>query len=320
MTLTDQMRAGLTLALFAAFSFAGPLWAQDPDSTRQAPSDSGNVTLLDFTVDPAANEPHVVFLQKGIVYRASFSQPGVTLRMRSYRNRQLPFLVDLTNATDASGGSELELYPQSDGDIELVVVVPSSVPVRFRLWSDARASERGRRSAEEGYWELGVDGLLGWHGDFDSQTGAPAGSGITLGGCLSVRNGPGPLGIINGCIVGAEWKLGGDTRGFFFFAEPLIRLSNGRRTDSGWRYEWGLAMRFAAFADGSGGTNFGPGILGLGAYLARDQRDLNGRGWRMYLIARADGQAIEVPDGFGNVDRKGRDWVPALQFGLGRYH
>lgn len=293
------------------------LAAQNPPA---AAADTGNVMLLDITVHPGEYEPHIVFLQRGIVYRASFSGQGVEIRVRSFAGRQLPFIVSLTNSVDASGGSEFEIYPQSDGDIEFTEAFNGDkVPVTFRLWKDARSTERGRRSAEEGYWELGIDGLVGWHGDFDAQDGGAAGAGGTVGGCLGVRNGPGPLGAINGCIVGAEWKVSGRVKGVFFFTEPQIRLSHGRRTDTGWRYDWGLLFRYAAFADGSDDGNFSPGMFGVGAYVARDLRDLNGRGWRITFTARSDNMSELVDDGFGSFVNKGRRWSPAFQIGVGRY-
>ena len=281
------------------------------------PPDSGNVTLLDITVHPGEYEPHIVFLQKGIVYRASFSGKGVEIRLRSFQGRQLPFVVALSNDVDATGGSEYELYPQSDGDVEFTEVFNAEkVPVTFRLWKDARSTERGRRSAEEGFWELGVDGLVGRRGNFSPQAG---GSGTTFGGCLSVRNGPGVLGWLNGCILGAE-GLTGQQGVFFFFSEPEIRLSNGRRTDAGWKNEWGLVARVNIFADGGDGNYLDEGHFGNGAYFARDQRDLNGRGWRLTLIVRADnGQKLTL-DAFGNVTKREQAWAPAIQLGVGRYH
>ena len=295
-----------TLTTLFVLLMAAPLGAQDQDSSRTAPADSGNAVLLDITIDPAANERHVVFLQKGIVYRARFSESGATLRMRSLGNKQLPFIVDLGGG-DVSGGTELEIYPQSDGDIELAVLLPASVPVRFRLWSDARATERGRRSAEEGYWEIGVDGLVGWHGDQrpDGGAGTAFGAGMTFGGCLSVRNGVGPLGFLNGCIAGAEgWTAGGADGLLVLFTEPQIRLSNGRRTTAGHRLEWGLVTRFAIGTNGNEGGNFGNTLLGFGAFLARDSRDLNGRGWRFSLVGRVDGP----------------EQIPILRLGIGKYH
>ena len=296
--------------LVAALLFQLPLAAQSPAT----PPDTGNVTLLDITVHPGEYEPHTVFLQKGIVYRASFSGQGIEIRVRSYGGRQLPFVVPLTNGVDASGASEFEIYPQSDGNIEFTEVFNAEkVPVTFRLWRDARGTERGRRSAEEGFWELGVDGLVGWYGNYGSQSG---GSGATLGGCLSVRNGPGPLGWINGCIVGVERLTTGSGQGFFLFTEPEIRLSNGRRTDSGWKFEWGLLVRYAMFANGNDGGNIGGANLGYGAYVARDLRDLNGRGWRLTLMGRMDGSS----SGSATFGSTGRIWAPVFQFGVGRYH
>ena len=147
-----------------------------------------------------------------------------------------------------------------------------------------------------------MDGLVGWHGAFHTGTFQSGGSGPTFGGCLGVRNGPGPLGFINGCIFGVERLSSSDGSGFFLFTEPEIRLSNGRRTDSGWKFEWGLLVGYGAFASGNDGGNHGGGHFGYGAYLARDQRDLNGRGWRITLAGRTDTGA------------------PAVQLGVGRYH
>ncbi len=314
--MTRELAACLLTGLLLA---ASRLAAQDT-TTARADSDR-NVILLDITVDPNVNERQVVYLQKGIVYRASFSQPGVILRVRSRKNKQLPFVVPLSNAPDASESSEIEIYPQSDGDIELTPVFNArGVPVTFRLWRDVRATERGQRAAEEGWWELGVDGLVGWHGAFNAGTAESSGSGATFGGCLGVRNGLGPLGFINGCIFGFERLNSSTTPGFFLFTEPEIRLSNGRRTDSGWKFEWGLLIRYAAFGSENDGGNLGGGNLGYGAYLARDQRDLDGLGWRITLMGRMDGGEQGTIDGFGVVTKTTRIWAPAFQLGVGRYH
>lgn len=306
--------------LIALVALATPLAAQDRDTTRAAPPDSANVTILDITVDPNVNEPHRVFLQKHVVYMASFSEPGVTIRMRSYGGKQLPFVVPNSNDLDATGGAEFELYPQADGNVEFTAVFNEDQrPVRFRIWSDARATERGRRSAEEGYWELGVEGLAGWHGRFSTQAGGTAGRGSTLGACFSVRNGPGPIGALNGCILGFERELGGLGRGTFFFTEPQLRLSHARRTDTGWRFDWGLVARYGFFADELDGSNFGPGALGFGFYAADDQRDIEGKGWRLSLTARTDGEPGELRDIYGSVHQTGRHWTMAYQVGIGRY-
>lgn len=303
----------------AVLVLAGPLAAQDRDTTRAAPSDSQNVTLLDITVDPNVNEPHTIFLAKHIVYKASFSEPGVTIRMRSFGNKQLPFVVPLANGPDAGGGAEFELYPQADGEVQFTAIFNEDQrPVRFKIWSDVRATHRGEASAAEGFWELGFDALAGWHGAFDRQEGGPAGASATVGACLSVRNGPGPVGFFNGCIVGAEKKLSG-TPGVFFFTQPQIRLNDGRRTDTGWRNELGLVLRYGFFADGSDGNNFGAGSFGWGAYFARDQRDPDGKGWRLLVLGRMDGTPGETVDAFGTVTEHSRHWSPSYQLGIGRY-
>jgi hypothetical protein len=309
-----RSRLGLLASLLCAPML---LAAQNPPPP---PADTGNITLIDVTLHPGEYEPHTIFLQKGLVYRISFSGPGVDVRVRSYQGKQLPFVVPLTNEIDASGTSEYELYPQSDGDIEITEVFNAlKVPVTFRLWRDARATERGRRSADEGFWELGVDGLAGWHGDFKADS-STAGGGATIGGCLAVRNGPGPLGFLNGCIFGVERLASSTSSGFFLFTEPEIRLSNRRRTDSGWKFEWGLLVRYASFGSDNDGGNLGGGNFGFGAYLARDQRDLNGNGWRVTLTGRFDGLSNEKLDGFGNTLSTKHLWAPALQLGVGRYH
>ena len=297
--------------LAALLGVPAALVAQTPPPP---PADTGNVILLDVTVHPGEFDPHTVFLQKGIVYRASFSGPGVAMRMRSYKGKQLPYVVSLTSVVEASGSSEYEIYPQSDGDIEFQELFnEGQVPVTFRLWRDARATEHGRRSAEEGFWELGVDLLVGGRGSIHDNVGLPTGSGMTIGGCLGVRNGPGPLGFLNGCIFGLERLSSSTTPGFYLFTEPEIRLSNHRRTDSGWKFEWGLLMRYAAFGSDDDGGNLDNGEFGFGGYVARDQRDLNGRGWRITLTGRADAAR-------GGAGGNHRLWAPAFQLGVGRYH
>lgn len=259
--------------------------AQD---TAQAARPDSDVMILDITVDPAANARQTVFLQKGVVYRVRFGGPGITISMRSRGNRQLPFLVNTTGVADASGATEYELYPQSDGDIELTPTAnDAQVPVRFQIWRDARATERGRRRAEAGFWELGVEGTFGFHGAYTHDGDELANSGALYGGCLSFRNGPGQIGRLNGCAFGIEsHRFKGGEQELKFYMEPRIRIIGSGSRHSGWGTDAGLVLHIG-FSEGAGGE--GTIITGVGAYVARDLRaDQEGRGWRFVFQVRHD--------------------------------
>lgn len=308
--------------LLPAALLVAPLAAQDRDTTRIAPRDSADAVILDISVDPAANERHTAFLQKGVVYRAYFSEEGVILRMRSPQNKQLPYVVDVSRGPDATGGTEFEVYPQADADVEFSVVLPAQVPVHFRLVSDSRATERGRRSAEEGYWELGLDALVGWHPDLASEGSYPVAAGRTVGGCLSVRNGAGPLARLHGCIGGLEWMGGGiDENLLALFTEPRIRVFGGGRDHSHWGLETGLVARLSVTATVSNFGNFGNPQHGFGAYVALDQRSTSeGKGWRFTLVGRMDRYPTARTASTPPFETKeGYTWLPGFQFGFGRY-
>ena len=273
-----------------------------------------NLTLLDLTIDPTVNEEYRIFLAKGIVYRASFDQPGITMRMRSYQQRQLPFLVPVTQTDDASGRSEYELYPQADGEIAFLAVFNElRVPVHFRLWSDSRATARGRRSAEEGYWEIGLD-------LYAAAYGAPSvggGDGTSaIGSCFSFRNGPGVAKRLNGCAFGMEVLAGeGDalerTR---FFLEPRFRILGSSSNHLGWGPEAGVVLSI-------GTSEVGP-YLGPGIYGALDNRNADGDGFRLMVGLRYDWESVELTgdDPFTNADGENTSvWTPSFRVGAGYY-
>lgn len=300
----------------------GPLRAQAADTTRVAPHDTMNIQLLDITVDPNVNEPHRVFLQKHVVYKASFSEPGVTIRMRSYNGKQLPFVVPASNDVDATGGSEFELYPLADGEIEFTAVFNEDQrPVRFRLWSDAKATRRGERSAAEGWWELGYDVLIGPHGHYGTTDDFTANAGVTYGSCLSVRNGPGWLGRWNGCIVGFEWMSGDiHSQALELFAEPRFRVAGVGHGHTGWGWDAGALTHLAVYADVHHGGNFGDPVVGLGAYVAADQRRAtDGKGWRLSCAAHADRVKHTFVDPVTFQLKTVHTEVPVVEFGVGRY-
>lgn len=301
------------LTVVGVLLLGAPIQAQD---TAAAAIDS-NITILDLIIDPTVNEPYRVFLAKGVVYGASFSQPGVSIRMRSYAGKQLPFVVALSQLEDASGRSEFEIYPQSDGEIEFLAVFTAiDAPARFHLWRDARATARGQRSAAEGFWEIGVEAFVA-HLGRPSVDGDPIGeSGTSYGGCFSFRNGPGVLGRLNGCAFGMEVTSGeGEVIDRSrFFIEPRFRLTRGRSDHAGWAPEAGVLVVFGASEQGVN--------LGTGLYGALDYRNMMGRGMRVLLMARTDHTKGDVfkdilhPE-FGTEEVG--IWTPSLRFGAGYY-
>jgi hypothetical protein len=289
-----------------------PLRAQD--STR-ARSDS-NLTLLDLTIDPTVNEPYRIFLAKGVVYRASFDQPGITIRMRSYEARQLPFLVPVTQTDDASGRSEYELYPQADGVIEFLAVFNElRVPVHFRLWSDARATARGRRSAAEGYWEVGLDLYAASYGTAVASNGAEGEGTSAIGGCFSFRNGPGIARRLNGCAFGMEVLAGeGDALDRSrFYIEPRFRILGASSDHTGWGPEAGALLSI-------GTSQAGP-YLGPGIYGALDYRNGEGDGLRLMASLRYDWESAEIlTDPILSTDTEQVSiWTPSVRIGVGYY-
>lgn len=316
---SSALRQGLALCATLA---AAPLAAQTPEAARTPPHDSTNITLLDITIDPNVNEPHVVFLQRHVVYKASFSETGVTIEMRSFGNKALPFIVPASNGTDASGGEELEIYPQADGEIQFKAVFNElQRPVHFRLWSDARATRRGERSAAEGFWQLGYEIMSGFHPDYAGPQTLPAHAGLDLGACLSVRNGPGRVGRLNGCIAGFG-GMTGEVSGqlFQFYTEPRFRIRGGGSHHSGWATELGALAGARIYAWSKDGGNFGPVIFGFGGYLARDQRGaFEGKGWRLSAALRADRFKYTIADPVTFAVTSHVHWEPVLEIGVGRY-
>lgn len=299
-----------------------PLAAQGADTIRVAPHDTMNITVLDIEVDPNVNEPHVVFLQKHVVYRASFSEPGVTIRMRSIGGKQLPFVVPASNEPDASRGSEYEVYPLADGAVEFRALFNEEQrPVRFRIWSDAHATMRRRRADAEGWWELGAELVIGWHPSFAAARVLPLGSGPSLGACFGVRNGPGGLGRVNGCVLGLEWSFGeGPSPLFGVFTEPKIRIHGGGSRHVGWVSEEGILTRVSIYASRRVGWNFGTPFPALGVYVARDQRPSGGgAGWRCTVTGRMELMKPTRED-IGSLGYEG-GWRarPIVAFAVGRY-
>ena len=303
------------ITILAAMAFATRLGAQQPGPNLSG----GDSTLVDVTVDPAA--PGVISLQllKGVVYRASFSVPGVTIGFRATRRVGTPLVVGKAPASGSTAGNTFEIYPASSGPVDLEAIFHGpSAPARLLVWTDVRATSLRFHSGLTGWWEPGIEMQVAPHGSFALDTSAVAKSGLSYGLCFALRNGPSPHGVVNGCLFGVEGIGGGVDYGYWsIYAEPRFRVMGRGRARTGWATEGGIATRLAWVDDPGkghnlsrplGGSVYLTTIYGGGVYVARDQQvDGEGRGWRTMLIARVDRNHLN------------EHLVPVLELTLGRY-
>lgn len=287
-----DLKAGL---LAAIVGISAPLAAQDStraaDTTRRATPDRP-VVVLDITIDPNVHEPYRVFLERGALYKAHFSQDGAVLQLRSYRGLQLPFVVNVTSGGFSSGETEYELYPQADGEIEFRPVFnAANVPIRFVLTLVRRSADGPGRLSATGTdeWMVGMEVLGGYHTALADDF-----SGALYEGCITARRGPLRRSIISGCVFGVgSIDAAGENGITVLFLEPRVRLwaSGGKMappaTELGVSYRIGFAS-----LQGPGATNGGGSIFGPGVYFSQSYGWKGGKpGW----ILRLSGSLESVP-------------------------
>jgi hypothetical protein len=260
-----------TLALAGSLVLASVLQAQE------APKDTTTRTLItDLTFHSNSYEPIRLFLAGGRIYRAQFTQPDIVLQMRSYEGKQLPMIVTVNLASDASGRTDFEIRPRMDGEYEFrPVYVYSGNPIRFQLWLEPRPGEGehlSARTAVQGV-EFGAELSVGVHGSYENGANNFGGKGASYSGCVTVRNLGGEQGRIWGCMLGVEFEMaGGDTAWTYLFIQPRIQILGGGAST----FNGGVAIHIAS---GSASHGRAAGKYGMGIYAGYRERREAGGGW-----------------------------------------
>jgi hypothetical protein len=275
--------------LFVAVSLAlaSPLGAQDiPGASSRPEADTADVLVLDRDFATGGGEFVRVFLESRQVYRAELSTPDVTLEVRAVGGKiRAPRVYALLGSKSSSGASEVEMYPDVDGeyDIRPVTGQGSGVGTRLRLFRDVRESHRRVAILDKPGWEIGIELASGWHSGFGQSNGPlPATAddphaGSDVEACFSARSAPG-VPRLSMCALGFGYQTQtGDRSILWIFTEPRIRiLGKARRGKSNW--EMGALFRFGVGSINRSSTV--PVILAPGAYVARHIRtNTHGAGW-----------------------------------------
>jgi len=312
------MSRSLSTAVWLLALFATPGFGQAATTT-----DSADVLLVDHDFG-ALGEQVRVFLQAKQVYRAEVSSEDVTLVIRA-TTRGVPQarVYPISNELSPSGGSVFEIYPDRDGEYEIlgVTLQGSRLSTRLRMYRDVGESQRRMTRVDQPGWELGIEVAGGWHSAF-AQSSATAASvsqadvGSDLEACLTARNAPGAP-RINLCVLGVSHQSQHAAPNILWvYTEPRVRLI-GRARPGLSNWELGPLFRFGVGISGGVKT---PVILGPGFYAARHiRRDADGSGWSLQLsYIRA------LYRGFGSSSSSGTSsgWRPQsnkLSFGVGWY-
>jgi len=312
------------LFVAVALALASPLGAQDvPGASSRPEADTADVLVLDHDFATGGGEFVRVFLESRQVYRAELSTSDVTLQIRSIgRKIRAPRVYAMLGAESSSGVSEVELYPDVDGQYEVrpVTGAGSGVGTRLRLFRDVRESHRRIAILDKPGWEIGMELASGWHSGFAQSNGPlPTTAGDTHAGsdvevCFSARSAPG-VPRLSMCVLGLGYQSQtGDRSIAWIFTEPRVRiLGKARRGRSNW--ELGALFRFGAGSINRSSTV--PVILAPGVYVARHVRNTRGAGWSVQAsYSHATYKGFSTP--LGNTDA-----VPPhsdrLMLGLGWY-
>lgn len=275
-------------ALLGLIAIAPRLAAQ-----ASPPIDTSGVKLLaDETFHSQSFQPIRIFLASGRRYRVQFSEPNITLQLRSYEGKQLPMIMNVNYDSDASGRTDLELRPRVDGEFEFKpVYVYAGRPVRFQLWVMLRADEvpPAAPHAEGGRIAFGLEVAAGSHGKYDNSVDSYGEAGGTATVCAAVRGLGGLSGRLWGCALGVEVE-GGSSEGNFtyIFLEPRFRFLGG---GGGFPLELGGALRLGAGGDADGRSG---GKYGIGVYTSYQPGRANGGG--LSAIATVLSQRVNASD------------------------
>ncbi|HWA40042.1 MAG TPA: hypothetical protein VG712_00425 [Gemmatimonadales bacterium] len=306
------MRPTVALLIAAALATATPLSAQAPDRDRPA-------LLADETFSEGGFDPVRVFLARGTVYRVEFSEPAVILSMRSWESKPLPFVVTVNLGPDATGRTNYELRPQVDGVIEFKPeYVQSGKAVRFRIWSLGDGSHGVHAAAAHRpvRWEFGVMVERAHHGAYVNSIIRYAEAGGSSSICAAIRNGPGILERLWGCIVGLDWETGGaEFRTKWMYTDPRIRvvqqqLANGVRVEAGISMRYGQRLAEPTKADTV--ERIGTSMYSVGGYAGLQLRERTIGTWT--ILATMNAQHVS-----GRNDKANGAGTTAFRLTLGKF-
>ncbi len=312
------MTRPLLLAAWWLACLIGPARAQSPAYHP----DSADVLVLDhdFTV---LGEVVRVFLKDKQVYRAEMSTEDVTLELRPrISGMRVPRVYPISDTRSPSGSSVVEIYPDRDGEYEIlpVTIQGSKISTRLRFYRDVKESRRRMAVVNKGGWELGIELAGGWHSGFrQSSATASVGSspdpGSDIEACLSARNAPG-LPRVNLCVLGLSHQSQSGARNVLWvYTEPRVRiLGRARQGVSNW--ELGALLRFGVGMISAAPET--PTILAPGLYIARHvRRNSAGSGWSFQAsYSRAFFRGFAAPTGvLGGVTPQSN----RVSFGVGWY-
>jgi hypothetical protein len=311
------MGRSLFTALWLLAWFATPGFGQ----TAAIP-DTADVLVVDHDFG-APGERVPLFLQARQVYRAELSSEDATLVIRA-KTRGIPQarVYPVSNALSPSGGSVFEIYPDRDGEYEILPVglQGSRLSTRLRIYRDVRESRRRVATANKPGWELGIEVAGGWHSAFvQSSAASPPASGTDLGSdleaCLTARNAPGAP-RLNLCVLGVSHQSQHAASNILWvYTEPRLRLF-GRARPGLSNWELGPLFRFGVGM--ISGVSETPIVLGPGFYVARHiRKDPDGSGWSLQVsYFHAFYRGFDTPTGAssGSGPQSNR-----LSFGVGWY-
>lgn len=260
------------------------------------------ILLADVTYHAGDFEPFRIFLARGIKYRMEFSEPKVVLQMRSFEGKSVPFVRLIGDGPGASGETDFELAPNSDGVIEFRAVdgVPGTA-VRFRLWQVTPPAERDLSdTASSGpRVQVGLIFRVGTHFDYVADSFTYAHKGSVAEGCLAIRAGGGLLDRLGGCVVGYSHLSGGLRYVLdFAFTEPHVRIL-GPAPRPGTVLSAGALIRLSTFVGTSEPSPKSPPLGsrvrgGIGIYGAVDQEGARRHGFHADAEIMLDGITAET--------------------------
>lgn len=273
--------------------------------------------LVDRTFHPGDPLPSTIYLAQGLTYRVRLSRPHLGIEMRSADGKPVPFVRDITFWTDASSRTELELTPNSDGEIEFRIAGGTvRSKTRFRLWllhppyvpepevpTSASPPRPGPPPTPTLPVEFGITERVGVHSAYSGGGLQVAAGGAILEGCVAVRGGHGVLERISGCGLGYSRQGGaaGGHRDLLYF-EPHLRIF-GPHLQEGREQNWGVLIRMSRNLTTPDTAAAGASIrssidVGLGIYASQDTRSLRRGGTQLeaaLMLERVEGTGHPDP-------------------------